>query len=119
MFEVLYPQVICRVKPWPKPVTRNFRKFNAKIYNQMAGKSEFDVSGTIKDWDRWSQLHEIKVKALTIGATYDEMDPEDMKKMARMMPNAASVICENGSHFCMWGDQAFYFEKLVQFLKSV
>lgn len=119
IFDVLYPQVICRVKPWPEPVTRNFKRFNVKIYNQMGGKSEFDVSGSLKNWDRWDSLHQIKVKTLTIGATYDEMDPEDMKKMARIMPNASSVICENGSHFCMWDDQAFYFENLIRFLKSV
>lgn len=119
IFDVLYPQVICRVKPWPEPVTRNFRRFNAKIYNQMSGKSEFDVSGTLKSWDRWDSLHEIKVRTLTIGAKYDEMDPEEMKKIARMMPNATSFICENGSHFCMWDDQAFYFQNLIQFLKSV
>jgi len=29
-----------------------------------------------------------RVKTLTIGAQYDEMDPEDMKKMASLMPNA-------------------------------
>ena len=60
-----------------------------------------------------------KVKALVMGATYDEIDPRDVRTMARMMPNSTSVICEKGSHFCMWDDQTFYFEKLIQFLKSV
>ena len=59
-----------------------------KIYNQMQGKSEFEVTGNLKDWERWDRLHEIKVKALTIGSNYDEMDPADMRKMATLMPNA-------------------------------
>ena len=46
-------------------------------------------------------------RALTIGAKYDEMDPEDMKKMATLMPNASSFICQQASHLCMWDDQAF------------
>jgi proline iminopeptidase len=119
MMDELYPQMICRLKPWPEPVTRAFRHSNQKIYVQMQGKSEFLVTGNLKNWERWDRLHEIKTRALTIGARYDEMDPEDMKKMARAMPNATSFICPQGSHLCMWDDQAFYFDNLIKFLKSV
>ena len=80
MMDDLYPQMICRMQPWPEPVTRAFRQANEKIYDQMQGKSEFVVTGNLKDWERWDRLHEIKVKALTIGATHDEMDPDDMRE---------------------------------------
>ena len=119
VMEQLYPQMLCRIKPWPEPVTRAFRHLNEKIYVQMQGKSEFLVTGTLKDWERWDRLHEIRTRTLTIGAKYDEMDPEDMKKMATLMPNAISFICPEGSHLCMWDDQAFYFENLLKFLHSV
>jgi len=118
MMEDLYPKMICRLEPWPEPVTRDFRHANMTIYNQMQGKSEFEVTGNLKDWERWDRLHEIKVKTLTIGARYDEMDPEDMRRMATLMPNASSAICPNGSHLCMWDDQAFYFQALLGFLTS-
>ena len=117
--EDLYPKMICRLKPWPEPVSRAFRLANEKIYNQMQGKSEFEVTGNLKDWERWDRLHEIKVKALTIGSTYDEMDPDDMRKMAKLMPNATCAICPNGSHLDLWDDQAFYFQHLLAFLRSV
>jgi proline iminopeptidase len=119
MMEDLYPQMICRTKPWPNSVDRAFAHANQTIYVQMQGKSEFLVTGNLKDWERWNRLHEIKVKTLTIGARYDEMDPEDMKKMATLMPNATNFVCPNGSHLCMWDDQAFYFEHLLRFLRSV
>jgi proline iminopeptidase len=119
MMEDLYPKMICRTHPWPNSVDRAFAHANQTIYVQMQGKSEFLVTGNLKDWERWDRLHEIKVKALTIGARYDEMDPEDMKKMATLMPNASSVVCPNGSHLCMWDDQAFYFNNLLNFLRSV
>jgi len=117
--EDLYPKMICRLHPWPEPVTRAFRQANMTIYNQMQGKSEFEVTGNLKDWERWDRLHEIRVRTLTMGATYDEMDPEDMIKMAKMMPNATSAICPNGSHLALWDDQAVYFGHLLRFLKSV
>jgi len=119
MMEDLYPKVICRIQPWPEPVTRAFRHANDKIYNFMQGKSEFLVTGNLKDWERWDRLHEIKVKALTIGARYDEMDPEDMSKMAKLMSNASYAYCPNGSHLAMWDDQAIYFSQLLNYLRTV
>jgi proline iminopeptidase len=85
----------------------------------MQGKSEFEVTGNLKDWDRWERLHEIKVKTLTMGATWDEMDPEDMRKMASLMPKATCAICPNGSHLDMWDDQEAYYNHLLAFLRSV
>jgi proline iminopeptidase len=119
MMDDLYPKMICRIQPWPEPVTRAFRHFNDTIYNFMQGKSEFLVTGNLKDWERWDRLHEIKVKALTIGARYDEMDPEDMSKMAKLMGNGSYAYCPNGSHLAMWDDQAVYFDQLLKFLLSV
>ena len=119
MMEKLYPQMICRLKPWPEPVTRSFSKLNEKIYEQMQGKSEFLVTGNLKDWERWDRLPEIKARALTIGATHDEMDPADMTRMAKLMPNAINFTCPNGSHMCMWDDQAVYFERLLGWLRTL
>jgi proline iminopeptidase len=119
MMDDLYPKMICRVQPWPEPVSRAFRHANNTIYNLMQGKSEFLVTGNLKNWERWDRLHEIKVKALTIGARYDEMDPEDMKKMASLMPSGSYAYCPNGSHLCMWDDQETYFKHLIAFLRTV
>jgi proline iminopeptidase len=116
MMEDLYPKMLCRIQPWPEPISRAFRHANDKIYNLMQGKSEFLVTGNLRDWERWDRLHEIRVKALTIGAQYDEMDPEDMKHMAALMPNARNAFCPNGSHLCMWDDQKAYFDHLLKFL---
>jgi len=118
MMEELYPQMLCRTHPWPEPVSRAFRHLNEKIYVQMQGKSEFLVTGNLKDWERWDRLHEIRTKTLTIGARYDEMDPKDMQKMATLVANGSYAYCPNGSHLCMWDDQAVYFRNLLQFLQT-
>ncbi|TWI65405.1 proline iminopeptidase [Pseudoduganella lurida] len=119
MMEQLYPKIICRTVPWPDAVNRAFAHANLQIYNAMQGKNEFVFTGNLKDWERWDRLHEITVKALVIGARYDEMDPADMPKMAQAMGRATAVVCPNGSHLCMWDDQAFYFQRLLAFLKTV
>jgi proline iminopeptidase len=119
MMDELYTKTLCRTHPWPEPVSRTFRHVNDKIYNLMQGKSEFLVTGNLKDWERWDHLRDIRVRTLTVGAQYDEMDPEDLKKMAALMPKADYAFCPNGSHFCMWDDQRIYFEHLLGFLHTV
>ena len=119
MMEKLYPQMICRLQPWPEPLTRSFSKLNQKIYSLMQGKSEFLVTGNLKNWERWDRLHEITAKTLTIGAVHDEMDPADMARMARLMANARNFTCPSGSHMCMWDDQAVYFNNLLGWLRTV
>jgi proline iminopeptidase len=115
----LYTKMLCRTDPWPEPFTRSLRHANFTIYTQMFGPNEFVITGNQKDWERWDRLHEIRVKTLTIGAKWDEMDPEDMRKMATMMPNARSAICPSGSHLCMYDDQEVYFRNLLGFLGSL
>jgi proline iminopeptidase len=117
MIEKLYPQMVCRLEPWPEPLTRSFSKLNQKIYSQMQGKSEFEMTGNLKYWERWDRLHEIKVRSLMIGAKYDEMDPADLTRMAALMPNAYNITCPRGSHMSMWDDQSFYFKNLLKWLK--
>ncbi len=119
MMDDLYPMAICRSKPWPEPVSRAMRDANLQVYNTMQGASEFVVTGYFKGWERWDDLHRITVKTLTMGAAYDTMDPEDIRRMAELMPNARAVICANGSHMAMWDDQAAYFEYFLEFLKEL
>ena len=119
MMEDAYPQMVCRLQPWPEPLMRSFSHANLKIYNQMQGKSEFLVTGNLKDWERWDQLHKITVPTLTIGARYDEMPFADLQRMATLFPKGRNLTCPNGSHMAMWDDQAAYFDGLLGFLKSL
>jgi proline iminopeptidase len=53
-----------------------------------------------------------------MGGKYDEMSPQDLRKMAESMPNARVWISETGSHMAMYDDQISYFRELLTFLKS-
>jgi proline iminopeptidase len=92
---------------------------NQQVYNHMQGKSEFVVTGTFKNWERWADLHRIMVKTLVLGAEYDTMAPDDLRRMAELMPNATAAICPNGSHLAMWDDQENYFAFLMEFLRGL
>ena len=104
---------------WPEPVNRSFKHINNAIYVRMQGPSEMGAGGTLVNWDRSGDLKNITVSSLTIGATYDTMDPEHMKWMAGQMPKGRFLLCPNGSHLAEYDDQQTYFSGLVRFLKDV
>jgi proline iminopeptidase len=118
VLEQIYSRHLCRLNPLPEPLLRTIRNLNQKIYNYMQGPNEFVVTGTIKSWDRWADLPRIATRTLVMGAKYDEMSPEDLRKMADLMPNARAWISERGSHCTLYDDQLAYFTELLTFLKS-
>lgn len=121
LMDKLYTKSICRmpVKDWPEPLMRAFKKANHSIYVQMQGVDEFHVTGNFKNWEMWDKLPNIKVPVLVIGGLYDEMNPEDMKREGRLLPNSRTYLCPNGSHLSMYDDQKNYFTNLIAFLKDV
>jgi proline iminopeptidase len=82
----------------------------------MQGPDEFNIVGNFKDWDIWDRLKEIRVPTLLIGARYDEMDPDQIRRMGTLIPHSRVVICPEGSHLALYDDQARYFAALVPFL---
>lgn len=121
LMDKLYTKSICRmpVKDWPEPLMRAFKKANHSIYVQMQGVDEFHVTGNFKNWEMWDKLPNIKVPVLVLGGMYDEMNPEDMKREGRLLPNSRTYLCPNGSHLSMYDDQQNYFTNLIAFLKDV
>lgn len=115
----LYHLHICRLDPWPEPVTRAVKWLSLPVYNAIQGRSEFEVTGNMRGWDRWSDLHRIRTRTLILGGRYDEMNPKDLIEMSQLMPNARTFICPNGSHLSMYDDQRAYFSALVPFLSRV
>lgn len=107
------------VEEWPEVVNRTFEHLNPAVYVPMQGPSEFGIRGKLADWDRKDDLPKIKVPTLTIGATYDTMDPEHMEWMATQVQRGRYLHCPNGSHLAQFDDQKIYFEGIIKFIKDV
>lgn len=118
MFGTVYAKHLCRLNPLPEPVERTFKHFFAPVYNTMQGPNEFVITGNFKDWDRWADLPRIKTPTLVMGGKFDEMNPADIRREAKLIPNARLAICENGSHMSMWDDQQTYFRHLLKFISD-
>jgi proline iminopeptidase len=119
MLKGVYSRHICRLDPWPEPVARAFAHLAAPVYNTIQGPNEFVVTGTMKSWDRWKDLPNLKMPTLLIVGRHDEMNPADIQKMGTLIPNSKVTICEKGSHLSMWDDQETYFAALIPWLQQV
>jgi proline iminopeptidase len=119
MYRRVYARCICRLDPWPEPVARMFRHMNQQVYNTMQGPNEFVITGNFKDWNRWNDLARISVATLVIGAQYDTMPADDIRRMGALIPDSRVAICERGSHLAMYDDQEAYFRHLAHFILDV
>ena len=123
IFANYYPEHVLRMplKEWPDPVNRAFAHINPDLYVTMQGPSEFGVVGDakLKNWDIKGKLSNISTPTLTIGGTYDTMDPKHMEWIASEVQNGQYLHCPNGSHLAMYDDADTYFKGLIEFIKSV
>jgi proline iminopeptidase len=119
MLEHVYSKNVCRLNPWPEPLERSIGHWNTKIYNYLQGPNEFVITGTLKDWSRFTDLPKINVPTLIVGGAYDTMEPAQLERMGKLIPNSRVYICPNGSHLAMYDDQENYFRELLAFGKSV
>jgi proline iminopeptidase len=104
---------------WPDPVNRAFKHINPSIYVPLQGPSELGLSGKLLDWDRTSDLSEIEVPTLVIGAQHDTMDPAHMRWMANAVQQGRYLHCPEGSHMAMYDDQKVYVGGLIDFIHDV
>jgi proline iminopeptidase len=116
-----YNKFICRLpmEEWPDPMMRAFNKLNQTVYVMMQGPSEFGISGKLEQWDVSPDLNKIAAPTLVIAAQHDTMDPAHMKWISEQVQSGSYLLCENGSHMCMWDDQRRYMSGLIKFIKAV
>jgi proline iminopeptidase len=121
LMEQHYVHHVCRLPAdeWPEPVIRGLAHTNRSIYVPMQGPSELGASGTLADWDRTADLHQIDVPTLVMGAEHDTMDPAHLRWMAEHLPQGRYHHSPNGSHLAMVDDADTYFAGLVEFLRAL
>jgi proline iminopeptidase len=115
----VYREHLCRLDPWPDPVDRTLKHLAMPVYNTMQGPNEFVITGNFKSWDRWNDLPKIRVPTLVTGARHDTMNPDDIRREGKLLPNSRVWISETGSHLAMYDDQPGYFAALIGFLRDV
>ncbi|MFO7881051.1 MAG: proline iminopeptidase-family hydrolase [Kosmotogaceae bacterium] len=116
-----YKKFVCRLEPWPKCLMKSLEKFskNHEAYNEMWGNSEFEVNGTLKNWDVTNRLGEIDVPTLIISGRYDESTPVVSGTLTQGIRNSKWVLFDNSAHMPHLEEKEKYLALLLDFLDSV
>jgi L-proline amide hydrolase len=116
--DVFYERHVCRVVPFPEPVTRTFAKIerNPQVYRTMNGPTEFHVVGTLGGWDIGPRLGAIEVPVLLTSGRHDEATPEQMALVAERIPQAEWTIFEQSGHMSHAEEPDRYMAVLADFL---
>ncbi len=114
-----YRKHVCRLDPWPGCLLEALGRLNPEIYGRMWGKSEFTVTGTLKDADLTGRLGEIRVPVLLIGGEYDEAPPETLEEFRDLFPAAAVAVIPGASHTPMLEEPELFRAAVNSFLERV
>jgi len=79
-------------------VQKVFSCLNPEVYNTMWGKSEFTISGTLRDLDLVPSLPRLAVPVLLICGDNDEADPRIVKEYQMAFPRADMAVIPGASH---------------------
>src|SRR5436190_11213349 len=112
-----YRRHICRLRTWPRELTRSLREVSVPVYRTMWGPSEFAVQGSLRYWDITDQLPAIKVPTLITGGKYDEIPPRIARTIHRGIRGSKLAIFPNSSHLPMWEERERYMHVVGEFLR--
>ncbi len=105
----------------PSPSKKRASKPNPgnAVYQFMWGPSEFGATGTLKKYDRLSDLSKVKVPVQLYAGRYDEATPEATQKFAKRFPNARCKIIPKSAHAVLAEQPVPLLKDLRKFLYEV
>lgn len=92
---------------------------NRAIYNYMWGPTEFNATGTLRDFDRVGDLHTITKPTLFIGGEFDEVLPATLYYYQTLVPGSEVAIVPNAGHAKTRDNPEDYIKSLSAFLHEV
>ena len=117
--DVLTTFFTLRTAPAPDCFLEALDGVNKQIYDGMQGPSEFQMAGTLSDFNVTGRLHEIDVPVLLTAGKYDTMRPSIVKTMQQQMAFSESIEFPHSGHVSMIDDAGLMNDAIADFLKRV
>jgi proline-specific peptidase len=109
---------LCRVRPWPAELEDAFRRMGAEIFETMFGASDFNIVGTIRNWDVFDRLTEIALPTLVLAGRFDECVPEHMWDMHQRIAGSQFELFESSAHLPFIEEPDRFDQVMRAFLRS-
>ena len=116
---VFYRRHLCRVDPWPDYVNKAFELANLDLYVTMWGNTEFNATGTLKDYDGSGRLKQIVAPTLYTCGEYDEATPAACRHFSSLTPGSELRVIPDASHMAFAEQRDVYMETLRQFFRQI
>jgi proline-specific peptidase len=109
---------LCRVRPWPAELEDAFRRMGTEIFETMFGASDFNIVGTIRNWDVFDRLAEIALPTLVLAGRFDECVPEHMWDMHQRIAGSQFELFESSAHMPFIEAPDRFDQVMREFLRS-
>jgi len=116
---VFLGQFFARKQPWSDELNMAFAALNRDMGGYLFGPNEFNVTGTLKNYDRTDRLGEIKLPTLIMAGQYDACTPATSKYYQSLISGAELVIIENAGHLTMQDNAEADIKAIGEFLNRV
>jgi proline-specific peptidase len=114
-----YRRHLCRLDPWPQALQRSTDQMDGnQVYLTMNGPTEFDVIGSLRDWDRTADLGRIEVPTLVTCGRYDELPVACSQTLVDGIPDARLVVFESSAHVAHLEEPELYAATVAEFLEA-
>lgn len=110
---------VARKLPWSADIDSGHLTFGEAVYRYMWGPTEFTATGTLKDYDRTSMLHKIKVPVLFMVGEYDEVLPSGVKYYHSLVPGSKFAIIPNAGHLTTQDNPEMDIKIITDFLNEL
>jgi proline-specific peptidase len=110
----------CRLplRQWPPELTSMPQNMAGNpSRRQLWGSSEYDITGTLRSWDRRDQLADITVPTLVTVGRYGDMGPDCAETLASGIPGAQLVIFQDSAHLPHIEERELYLAVVGDFLE--
>ena len=116
---VFYQNFFCRLDPYPDALLRSAANVDGnQVYAVMNGPNEFSITGTLKDWDRTSQVCRIRQPVLLTRGRYDEFAEPCTDTLQRLIPHTTRVEFATSAHMAMLEERPAYVHTVGTFLSD-
>ncbi|UXY33157.1 proline iminopeptidase-family hydrolase [Streptomyces sp. HUAS TT20] len=116
--QVFYDRHLLRIKPYPPEVAASFAQWeeDPTVYHTMVGPSEFNVTGTLRDWSVVDRLASVDVPVLVVRGEHDEATVECVAPFAEFITGAQLRVFPESSHMPHVEEEAAFCHAVETFL---
>jgi proline iminopeptidase len=114
-----YEWYLSRLDPWPARLLDTFGRTNSRLRTHMWGGSDFELTGTLRDYELEAYLPELDLPVLVTAGRHDAVTPETAQHYRDLVPGAKLAIFENSAHMTMLDEPDAYADAIRDFLNEV